>query len=179
MSVTFLRNRIIGALRGSSQPAVQRAASLIGQDFVYAHPTIQSLTIGILRLLNSGEGSHGTVKADIQFMINKYTPKLPPIVASTPKPDGSVVLITGSTGYLGSHILVSLLQQKDVVKIYALNRGKDIPEKQRKSFETWGLPSTLLDDNRLVQLSADLSRDDFGLPPDILDEVRCFSLHLL
>lgn len=172
LSVTFLRNRITSALRGFAEPAVQHAASLIGQDFVYAHPTIQSLTTSILRLLNSGEGSHGNIQAEIQSLITKYTPKSPQAVAPEPTPGSSVVLLTGSTGYLGSHILVSLLQQKEVVKIYTLNRGNDVPQKQRKSFEAWGIPLTLLEDERLVQLSSDLSRDDFGLPPDILNEVR-------
>ncbi|CAL1703617.1 unnamed protein product [Somion occarium] len=181
LSATFLRNRIIAALRTSPFPSAQRAAVHVAQDFVFAHPTIESLTQGVLHLVGSIEGRQSSRRADIQTLIDKYTPKFPEDATTEPfeGAEEAVVVLTGSSGHLGSHILASLLQQDKVAKVYTFNRGNDVVEKQRNAFQNRGLPVSLLQDKRLVQLPTDLSVSSLGLSPDILHEIKRTATHVI
>ena len=40
---TFLRNRIVATLRGSSAPEAQHASLRVTQNFIFEHPTLQGL----------------------------------------------------------------------------------------------------------------------------------------
>lgn len=78
--------------------------------------------------------------------------------------DQLVILLTGSTGSLGSYILDSLVANSKVVRIYCLNRGPRSLERQQKSQDAKGLSP--LASNKIVCLDADLSKPLFGLPVD-------------
>ncbi|PPQ66141.1 hypothetical protein CVT24_000228 [Panaeolus cyanescens] len=87
---------------------------------------------------------------------------------------GAVVLLTGSTGYLGSYTLSSLLGASRVSKVYALNRkgSRALKERQEASFLDKGLSASLLQDKRVTLLEADLSMPHFGLPGPIFEEMK-------
>jgi len=71
-----------------------------------------------------------------------------------------VVLVTGTTGRLGSQLLAALATRPDVKTVYALNRApaSDIEERQRKAFESWGLDPEILHSGKIILLTADLAK---------------------
>ncbi|OTA69203.1 NAD(P)-binding protein [Hypoxylon sp. EC38] len=72
---------------------------------------------------------------------------------------GHVILLTGSTGSLGSYILDSLQQDSSIRRIYCLNRGPDSLARQQKSLSSKGLkPLT----EKVQCLDANLSKTYFG-----------------
>ncbi|CAL1703594.1 unnamed protein product [Somion occarium] len=181
LSATFLRNRIIGALNSSSEPSAQKAAASIPQEFIFTHPTIQRLAAAIVSLVDPSFGTTAHGRASIEDLIAKYSANLPAarsVPHGTP-PSEIVVVLTGSTGGLGAHLLASLLEEPNVAKVYTLNRGNDLVERQKASFVDRGLPVELLSSGKLVQLTADLSLDDIGLDSDVLKEIKCSATHII
>ncbi|KAI1496455.1 male sterility protein-domain-containing protein [Biscogniauxia marginata] len=82
-----------------------------------------------------------------------------------PKPaDSFVVLMTGSTGSLGSYILDSLVREPRVSRIYCLNRGHSGLERQKKSQATKGLRPL---SEKVQCLDVDLSKPYFGLSTQV------------
>ncbi|KDR73164.1 hypothetical protein GALMADRAFT_158296 [Galerina marginata CBS 339.88] len=124
------------------------------------------------------------VKAELMVeMLAKYSremnPSTPAVALETSLPLTShhddVVLITGTTGTLGSNILAQLLQNNDITLVYALNRfGKSnnsIIQRQRSIFSRQGLPLSLLDSPKLVLLEGDLVAEDLSLPKDVSNKL--------
>lgn len=170
-----MRNRIIGTLRSSDEPHVQKAARSIDQSIVFNNPTLHTLAERVVELVHSGSSivaSRSSVVA-IEDMIAKYSVGLPARIRSTAVQHtvgGVVVLLTGTTGSLGSHVLASLLADGRVATVYALNRASGI-QKQKNMFEDQGLSLQLLSSGKLRYLTGDLGRDDFGLESTLLGEV--------
>ncbi|OSD00720.1 acetyl-CoA synthetase-like protein [Trametes coccinea BRFM310] len=90
---------------------------------------------------------------------------------------GQTVLVTGTTGRLGSHILAQLLARDDVDKVYALNREssgsvKALGARQKAAFEQWGLDASLLDTGKVTLYAVDLAKPNFGLSKEEYEEMR-------
>lgn len=85
--------------------------------------------------------------------------------------DAAVVLLTGSTGNLGSHILASLLASSRVRKVFTLDRGTSPRDRLKASFKDRGLALDLLQSAKLVTLTGDLAKSDLGLGVQVLQEV--------
>ena len=89
--------------------------------------------------------------------------------------DIQTVLVTGTTGRLGSHLLAQLLMRQDVAHVYALNHaghtGRSISDRSREAFATWGLDEGLLEGDKLSLTEADLSKPLFGIGEDSYEEV--------
>jgi hypothetical protein len=126
LSATFLRNHIFSALRNAPVPIFQSAAAKIANDFIYVNPTLRQLKAAIFALAKSDTAAGASSAADrIRAMIASYSAHMPKIVAPqvpAPLAERFVVLLTGSTGGLGSHILAELLADEKVARVYTLNR---------------------------------------------------------
>ena len=178
LSATYLRNRIIGALRTSSDTTAQAAATHVSQDFVFLNPSLHKLAAAVVRLVHpdssnsvATDGTHGT--AFVEQMITKYSDALPRFRRASQVTEGDiVVLLTGTTGNLGAHILATLLSEKRVKKVYAFNRPSAKLDRQRLAFMEGGLPLQLLTLEALHPLEGDTSRADLGLDRDTFLEVR-------
>lgn len=80
---------------------------------------------------------------------------------------GLTVVLTGSTGELGSYILNALLQDPSIAQIYCLTRSTDAAERQVASFEKKQLSSAWLTETSRVQFwLSSLSDDYLGLTPE-------------
>ena len=121
--------------------------------------------------------------AAIQRMLDVYARHLPVPrgVARVGPRSGATVLLTGSTGNLGAHILAALLADASVCHVYALNRASaSLPsaERQASAFADRGLPTALLESGRITQLVGDITLAGFGLPSAQFDTV-CLRFLLL
>lgn len=164
LSATFLRNRIINALRKSPDSAISNLAGTISQNFVFDQPTIQQLASSIFASItpaSSAQPERSRLQ-QIGELINQYTAGIPDRSATRAR----VVLLTGSTGSIGSHILVTLLRDEAISKVYTFDRHtKDVTIQQRlaNSLRERGLPVELLSSAKLTALTGDLNADFFGL----------------
>ncbi|KAG6885392.1 putative NRPS-like protein biosynthetic cluster [Termitomyces sp. T159_Od127] len=148
---TSLRLRIVNALRCSKDPEHQKVAKSLSLNLVYSFPVIKDLAAFISSLLTSedvqGDAASRSAAA-MEAMITKYSSgldvPLPSPLASAPLP--AIILLTGSTGNLGSQILARLLEDSRVEKVYAYNRAGSKPILQRhiEKFENVGLDVALL-----------------------------------
>lgn len=114
---------------------------------------------------------------EIEKMVQRYTSDLPMPAFAMDSPEvntGSiVVLLTGSTGNVGAHILAALLAEPMVSRVYTLNRQSTsrIEDRQAATFADRGLPVELLGSEKLVQLVGDIGKDAFGLEDTLYKEV--------
>ncbi|KAI9147529.1 Non-canonical non-ribosomal peptide synthetase FUB8 [Paramyrothecium foliicola] len=88
------------------------------------------------------------------------------------------VVLTGSTGSLGSYLLDSLLNQTNVGKVFCLNRAEDGRAKQAQANAARGL-RTNLDDDRLCFYQVDLSQPYFGLTRSKYGEILLETTHII
>jgi len=130
---------------------------------------------GILKHLRGSEApspglTNGQTRADkMRIMAERFSPRLPTHpypppytfpstssrldAAQSPLGPGAVVLLTGSTGALGSYLLSSLAENPDVSRVYALNRGSDqssLLERQRSTLDCRGLDCSILGEGKVV-----------------------------
>jgi nucleoside-diphosphate-sugar epimerase len=135
---------------------------------VYAHSTVDRLAEMMMRGL-AGETAT-TIKFSraekIANLISKYTSDLPiRSVKPSQGAEASTVILTGSTGSLGTYLLHSLLNQRNVTKVYCFNRTEDAATRQAESFQSKGLPaSPLFDSNKVEFLHVSFGESQFGLP---------------
>lgn len=175
--MTFLRNRIIGGLRASADSTINAASTHMQNEVIYANPTIDLLVSAIHGMVhaNAGGPARAPTKA-ITDMIAKYSANMPTIAASgAPKPDQAVVLLSGSTGGLGSQMLAICLEDKKVRKVYVLNRPSarvSALARHEATFTDRGLDLGLLSSSKLVFVEADAGKKWLGLDHDIYEEVR-------
>ncbi|KAF9238232.1 putative nonribosomal peptide synthetase, partial [Melanogaster broomeanus] len=189
LSVTYLRNQIISALWKSQDPNIQSAVSRLSLNIIFQNPAIKQLAAHLSSIVSEG-GTSQTVDAKEQHitamnaMIEKYGLGLNgradgiPINGATngeTHPGRAVVLLTGSTGGLGSFLLSQLLDNSMVERVYALNRASSstsIEERQRSAFLDKGLSVDILCSSKLVYVEVDASQDRCGLSAALYDEAR-------
>lgn len=106
-------------------------------------------------------------------MVATYTKNLPTVEGKRPivPSEGLVVVLTGSTGALGSHLLASLLADERIRKVYTLDRAEHVQERQQLAFEHRLLPMDLLNLGKLRALTVNAGRADLGLDAATLAEV--------
>lgn len=154
---------------------------------VYDFPTVQLLTTWV-QAASSDSLEFKTLKdidtrvAAMQALADKYSPLQFPnshIPHNEHVTSGGaeakhlprVILITGTTGSLGCHMLHQLAQDTSVARIYAIGRASDVKhlrERQHSALEGRGLSGSLLKDPRIVLIPAETLDD---VPDDILQEV--------
>ena len=100
---------------------------------------------------------------EMETMIKRYSTFEKHVPGPSPAPEGHVVVLTGSTGSLGAHLLALLLTDSKAHKVYCLVRGEKPYERVLEALRKRGL--SVPDTTRLVALTCDLSRSDLGLSP--------------
>lgn len=176
LQATWIRNSILHALRATSKSSTRE----IPINFVYNNPTVSRLASFVYAVTNSGysrtENRSAAVQA-MQDMLNKYTHRFSlhaPVAEQDNFATGDVVLLTGTTGGLGSALLTQLVAIPEVTKIYALNRkgSTALRERQRDVLSDRGYDADgIIGSSKVVLLEADLTQSTFGLPDTTCKEV--------
>ncbi|THV08158.1 acetyl-CoA synthetase-like protein [Dendrothele bispora CBS 962.96] len=196
LQATWIRNSIMRALRDGAKIDTRGAAS----NFVYEYPTIETLGAFVAFVVGNRSfdaavgqllGSDAQLEAVVQGMnkmVEKYSKDL--VVNSTSRFNSAtgktrkVVLMTGSTGSVGVHILDRLLEDSAVEKVYALiRRGKDnkndIKTKQKEAFVERGVDPGLVESSKLVLLEAQLIEERFGLGENVFEGIKEELTHII
>jgi hypothetical protein len=156
----------------SALTETQIPQGLISTRIIYTNPTIATLAAALKALSNgrvveaNEPASADTRDARMLDILQKYLDNLPVSScknARTPQEDLTVIL-TGSTGSLGSYLLNALAVCPQVTKIYCLNRKADASNSQAKINAARGLVSNW--GTKVDFLQADLSKPDLGLTQD-------------
>ena len=181
LSATFFRNRMIGALRASQDPRLKQAAQHVSPNLVFERPTVRGLASFLNGLADPVSGSQhqlapsGIKATDIEALVRKYTSNMPSAKtrAHSAPPSPPVVLLTGSTGNIGSHILAYLLSNDRIARVYTLNRPSTSSplERLEAAFSERALPEDILRHPKLSVLVGDISQSKFGLEPAAYSEV--------
>lgn len=131
---------------------------------VYQHRNLRE----IAKSLKGEQGDQKPAAEVMQELYEKLTGDLTSNVRPIgyPRPSEKVVLLTGSTGGLGSYLLHELLENPDVGEIVCLGRSADAEARQRASMAEKGL-STEFDSGKVSFLHADQSEPQLGLAPEV------------
>ena len=170
-----LREKILNALkhwRNATQDDVPH-------NLIYQIPIIQTLSLWIATLANEGPQQARALinqqeQAAIGAMIEAHSISPPrEIPAAAQIGDGAVVLLTGSTGGLGSSLLCKLLQSDRVARVITFNRRGQgaIKDRHQESLQQRGLPLDVLDSDKLQYVLADASQVMLGLDEEDYNEV--------
>lgn len=166
-------------MRNSNETSVSRRADEVDQNVVFSHPTILSLAKHITSMVHTSHQDLETLierrVRNIHALLERYTTNIPSPPHSASPPSGrETVLVTGTTGALGSLILARLLADNHVDKVWALNRSnskRNLAQRQRDSFGRHGIDMTLLDSGKLRLVEVDLCADLMGLDATLYAEV--------
>lgn len=83
------------------------------------------------------------------------------------------VLLTGSTGFLGIHILSDIINKTDY-NIYCLIRGSDNNSSKHRLEEKYNFyfNKSIIDNKRIIVISGDITKEHLGLDKNIFEEVN-------
>ena len=172
--------KVLAGLRAALR-STQVDSRALKISVIYSNPTIEKLSRAIDLLLRPAPATHESVTT-VQLMselLEKYTLDLPTRPANgVITESGPFVILTGSTGSLGSYLLESLLANDEIQQVVCLNRTADAQERQVRSNNTRGLKEDLSSD-RVKFLHADLSKVSFGLSDEDYNELLRKTTHII
>ena len=186
LQATFMRNSIISALRQTNARNIKGEiidTSTISAGFVYQSPTINLLSQAVYGLIDPSTVETSNLKTrkidELQKFIDEYSLDLPIHEPTDPEPSvySEVIVVTGTTGAMGTAILAQLARMPTVAKIYALNRGskdgKDLYERQEESLIERGYdPQVVLESGTVELYEIDPGAGDFGLEGYVYELIR-------
>ena len=133
----------------------------LSPSMIYSNPTASGvarcLLLGHEQRENCAKREIDLAAAEMKAVFEKYSAPL----SDSPAAEGQSVILTGSSGQLGSYILEVLMQNAHVSGITCLNRTAGT-ERQSEVNQSRGL-STTFDTARVRFLSADLTKRKFAL----------------
>jgi thioester reductase-like protein/aryl carrier-like protein len=155
-------------------------------NLIYTNPSVSQLTHATLRLLHEGvefqKADEGALLQERSRILEEYRAKIDQIPFVSDAHPSRInqttekhrVVLTGSTGVLGSYILHALLTNPSVVHVYCLNRKSqsDSLAAQTEKFKIYHLDISPLNSSRVSFLSANLSDGYLGLQPDTFQTLR-------
>lgn len=165
-------------------------------NFVYEYSTIAGLASYLSQLAGhctdgqaAGPSKAARKEIEMKDMVLKYSANLPqhhPASDEVNGDDTHVVLLTGTTGGLGSVLLEKLLLCRDISVVYALNRksSEALRVRQESAFRERGIDVSLLCSPKLILLECDFNMKLLGLESCLFNKVStwtypCNSMYML
>lgn len=151
----------------------------LSNNFVYQHPTTASLATYVTTFASCANSSRGAESRDhtiaaMNALVAKYTQNLPAHAGSLERhTEAGCILLTGTTGVLGTALLVEFAASAEVEKIYAVNRRGSTPakERQRTALQAQNADLNVLDCSKIVWIETNLEDANLGLRPEVYQEV--------
>ncbi|TKX20647.1 AMP-binding enzyme-like protein 1 [Elsinoe australis] len=123
--------------------AMPHGENIIKPRTLYSNPTINGIVSAISSLLHGSQTTTKSRKDRMSALLSNYTSHLPPRIVPSPTPQSHTVILTGSTGSLGTYILAVLIASPHIKKIYCLNRSASAASRQTTALSSRSLPSDL------------------------------------
>ncbi|KAM0142805.1 hypothetical protein ACHAO1_001043 [Botrytis cinerea] len=149
---------------------------------IYKNPTVKSLASVVFKLAHPLENQEDSTKTDFderQAMFEKYAKDLPTKTFGTAAHGSNAkisVILTGSTGSMGSYMLDDLVALPHISRVYALNRAVNGEERQRGASSSHGLDT---DFSKVTFFKTDMSQPRFGLDQESYDELLNNATHVI
>ncbi|KAI0597593.1 hypothetical protein F4775DRAFT_559798 [Biscogniauxia sp. FL1348] len=124
-----LARLLSAALRQTaSKGAVSEEIPIVSAEFIYQHPTVRHLAKGLGLILSGNETPASTERdrlGEIKDLLSEFTTaSFRSELGLFSETGDKVILLTGSTGNLGAHVLGHLARDKSVRNIICLNRSR-------------------------------------------------------
>ncbi|PYI36701.1 acetyl-CoA synthetase-like protein [Aspergillus indologenus CBS 114.80] len=152
--VTSLRRAI------QSQPDCKLDDSLLNEDAVYSAPSADKLASMLFDEIDGPQRTRSQDRIEtLSAMLEQYTASLPRRATSHPPPRKNGhehILLTGSTGFVGSHLLRELCHRPEVQRITCLDRANPARPPQESTEQHHRPP-------KIHHLTADLTAQNLGL----------------
>lgn len=136
----------------------------LGRDFVYVNPSVAMLADAIRKRADKASADSGD---DYAHIIARLVDKFAHSNLSSNVAPGlqNVVLLTGSTGGLGSHLVHCLAQRQDILKVICMIRGDNASptEKLREALTSQGLELPRHCWAKIHAVAVDFAKAQFGL----------------
>jgi len=150
------------------------AAAAVATRVIYGNPTPRKLGRYLYSLVSSGQNEERKLEHEanaMQALLDKYTRDLPPMTTGKPPPENNhqTILLTGSTGALGSYLLDYMCRCPNVKRVICLNRAENDRERQTEVSSVRGLSTNF---DKVDFLRADMGRSDLGLRAKDYDRIR-------
>ncbi|KGO66718.1 Male sterility, NAD-binding [Penicillium italicum] len=130
---------------------------------IYELATVRNVAARLFRQLSS-EASQGSLTSQPEWSQRDLMTRFTWQQAQFLQEGGITVILTGSTGELGTFLLHQMLQDPSVLQIYCLNRTSDAAERQRAAMKRRRLQSAwLTDTSRVKFLKSSLDQENLGL----------------
>lgn len=179
LQATWIRNSLLHALRETTTVDTRT----IPINFVYNHSSISVLAeyMSSLATSNSMAGADLDGSAAVQAMhdmLEKYSHDFPihsPRTKANGHPSRDTILVTGTTGGLGSTLLAQLVAMPEVEKVYAMNRKGDVSvkERQREILLDRGYDAEgVMNSSKVTFVEVEVEKEDLGLTHDAYEKVR-------
>ncbi|KOS48590.1 hypothetical protein ACN38_g483 [Penicillium nordicum] len=154
---------------------VKPSGQAVESRVIYAHPTMTQLAAYVFSLVcencrQGGPTGDPGVMADetaiCTALVDKYIHGLPAAVPNKPAPAdrGQVIIITGTTGALGSYLLDFTLKCPNVSKVICFNRSVNGLQRQIEASTSRGLST---DFSRAEFLQVNLAEPGLGLALEV------------
>ncbi|KAJ4379416.1 hypothetical protein N0V86_005461 [Didymella sp. IMI 355093] len=172
LDVLALTNAINKAVRGANVTA----------SIIYSNPSVKKLAATLSQITSKSNGHQGASlsrEEKVDRMMRKYTSDMIRQKHSTNTSEHTekhTVVVTGSTGSLGTHILEQLLANPNVEKVFCLNRSDNAETRTKESFDKHDHNATSLSKAEFIK--TDFGSDKLGLTDNtyarLLDTVTVF-----
>lgn len=129
---------ITNNLKRNLEGLTSHPVAWISPRIIFRHPTLKDLSTLLADYLNDGivteEDTKAARAAASDDAVARYVENLPSKAVSQPSSisKDATVAIIGSTGYVGSHFVATLLRNPFISRIYCLNRGEDASTRQNE-----------------------------------------------
>ncbi|KAK9473258.1 uncharacterized protein V1510DRAFT_364071 [Dipodascopsis tothii] len=148
----------------------------MSQNVVFEYSTIERLAQYLLSLRAdmTSESRPSDDLSAMQELFEKYS-KFSPRIMGNLTTSGECVLLTGSTGSLGAHILAQLVADGNVTQVVCLVRAMSPTQAKERVLLSLrerhlNIPSDQM--SKVNVFCSDFSREDLGLPQDFLAELQ-------
>ncbi|KAI0023532.1 male sterility protein-domain-containing protein [Xylariomycetidae sp. FL0641] len=153
-----------------------RTAQAISSSVIYQNPTPRKLANYLYVMSTKDDpGLKDRREQEVRVMRSlwqEFTRDLPGPRGnrSQPRRNGSTVLLTGSTGMLGSYLLDALIRSPSVEKVVCLNRAENGGRRRQvESMQVRGLSADF--GSKVEFWHADLANPTLGLGPEVFDRL--------
>jgi hypothetical protein len=161
---------LASTIKKALQNSTTEQRELVNTRLIYENSSISRLSSALRDLVSNV--TPATPSDPNQELSNMVHECLTQVSWGQPK----AVVLTGSTGSLGSYLLNSLLEDPKIDIVYCFNRQKNARGKQMASNASRGLSTNFV---KAVFLEVDLSREDLGIPAEVYETMLTNVKHIL